>query len=111
MSSNNSYNISRRRFWQGAMKRWASTGLSVREFCKQDGIAVSSFYYWRNKLTRDENAQEVASADFLEVALPAVEFAGLEVELFCGSVIRINHSTQIDLLTELLIALREANPC
>jgi len=30
-------------------ERFEKTGLSVREFCRKEGIYTSKFYYWRNR--------------------------------------------------------------
>ena len=111
MSSNSRYSMRRRRFWTGVIERWQLSDFSAREFCKQEGVAESSFYSWRKDLTCGKTVQEAQSAGFLEVTVPAVESASLEVELPCGSIIRISHSAQIGLLTRVLIALREENLC
>ncbi|MFC2116648.1 transposase [Bacteroidota bacterium] len=34
------------------------SGLSVREFCSNEGIAYSTFYYWRKKLHRKESGRK-----------------------------------------------------
>ena len=33
--------------WQKRLKRFASSGLSVREFCKREDVTESAFYAWR----------------------------------------------------------------
>ena len=43
MSSNRPSTIRRRRFWTGVLERWQLSDLSVREFCKQEGVAEASF--------------------------------------------------------------------
>ncbi len=111
MSSGKRYSMRRQRFWTGIIDRWGSSDLSVRGFCRQEGVSEAAFYRWRKELTCGKAGQEPRPADFLEVTVPAVESAGLEVELACGSIIRISHCAQIDLLTRVLIALREVNKC
>jgi hypothetical protein len=37
---------------QEQIERQKETGLSVTAFCANEGIAKSSFYYWRKKLNR-----------------------------------------------------------
>ena len=34
------------------------SGLSVREFCSNEGIAYSTFYYWRKKLYRKDSGRK-----------------------------------------------------
>ena len=40
----------RRQSWGLMLREQASSGLSVREWCKQNNISVKSFYYRRNKV-------------------------------------------------------------
>ena len=36
--------------WREILKRHAESGVSVREFCRSEGISEPSFYAWRKKL-------------------------------------------------------------
>jgi hypothetical protein len=40
------------RAWRQRVRRQASSGLSVRAFCEQQGLAESAFYFWRQELKR-----------------------------------------------------------
>lgn len=40
------------RAWRQRVRRHASSGLSVRAFCEQQGLAESAFYFWRQELKR-----------------------------------------------------------
>ena len=37
-------------FWQMAIETWRSSGLTIRQFCKQEGLSEPSFYSWRKRL-------------------------------------------------------------
>lgn len=37
--------------WRELMKVYEDSGLSQQAFCQQQGIALSTFYSWRNKLS------------------------------------------------------------
>jgi len=39
-----------REFWEAAIRLWAESGLSVRDFCRQEGLAEHTFYSWRREL-------------------------------------------------------------
>lgn len=39
-----------REFWEAAIRLWNESGLSVREFCRREGLAEHSFYFWRREL-------------------------------------------------------------
>ena len=41
--------------WREILKRQASSGLSVREFCATEGISQPSFYAWRRKFRERKN--------------------------------------------------------
>ena len=53
-------------FWEAAIRLWSESGLSVREFCRREGLAEHSFFAWRRKLlpeSRGSKAGREASAD------------------------------------------------
>jgi hypothetical protein len=39
-------------YWEEAMRRWRESGQSVREFCRNEGVRESAFYFWRRELVR-----------------------------------------------------------
>ena len=56
--------------WQKLLKRQASSGQSVREFCVAEGVSQPSFYAWRRRLreqngesTRAESVSSLAASD------------------------------------------------
>jgi hypothetical protein len=61
-----------REFWGEAIRLWAESGLSVREFCAREGLAEYSFYSRRRELlprnTATETNQESCTTDGDEVA-------------------------------------------
>jgi transposase-like protein len=42
-------------FWKLVVVEWQESGLSVREFCKKNGLTEPSFYSWRRELKKREN--------------------------------------------------------
>jgi hypothetical protein len=40
-----------RQFWQMVLETYKSSGLSVRQFCQQEGLSEASLYSWRKKLS------------------------------------------------------------
>ena len=66
--------------WRKVIRRHASSGLSVRQFCAKEGIAEPSFYSWRRELrSRDRqdkkrqatSAKSVAVSHFIPVEITA----------------------------------------
>jgi hypothetical protein len=85
------------RRWREAVKRWAKSGLSVREFCRRRGLSEPSFYGWRRTLaqrsvyqqsrakrqsgTKRGAADQTAAPPFLPVTLSASPFAPAACEI------------------------------
>jgi transposase-like protein len=42
--------VETREFWEEAIRLWAESGLSVREFCSREGLTEYTFYSWRREL-------------------------------------------------------------
>ena len=42
--------LGREPHWRRVLARWRRSGLSVRAFCRAEGISEPSFYLWRRKL-------------------------------------------------------------
>jgi hypothetical protein len=40
-------------FWREAVRRHAASGQTVREFCDDEGLSLSSFSRWRGKLAKE----------------------------------------------------------
>ena len=52
----------RAREWRERLARWSASGLSVRAFCAQQGVAEASFYYWKRALRlRDAGTPSAAA--------------------------------------------------
>ena len=68
--------------WEQLMAGYEAGDVTQREFCAQQGLAYSSFCYWRKQLrtaTRDEAASLVELA-----ALPSSERLAWRIELDLG---------------------------
>jgi transposase-like protein len=42
----------RERQWQAAVRQWQKSGQSIRDYCRDQGLRESAFYFWRRELTR-----------------------------------------------------------
>lgn len=49
-------------FWREVFTQWQVSGIGVRAFCQQRGIAVSTFGLWRSKLSRRARGGDAVSA-------------------------------------------------
>jgi transposase-like protein len=57
--SRKSRRVETREFWEAAIRLWAESGLSVREFCSREGLVEHTFYSWRRELMPKSPAPEV----------------------------------------------------
>jgi transposase-like protein len=109
------------RFWRRMLRQWRRSGLSVREFCAEHGLAEPSFYAWRRIVAeRDQESARVPTAPagddapmfvpvrVIDVATQAVAF---EVVLERGRVVRVLRDFDAETLRQLLAVLEEERPC
>lgn len=47
--------------WRERMRRWRSSGLSIRQFCRRDGVGEPAFYSWRKRLAASVGSSSVCS--------------------------------------------------
>jgi transposase-like protein len=51
--------VETREFWEAAIRLWAESGLTVRDFCSREGLATHTFYSWRRAVTPEIPVAEV----------------------------------------------------
>ena len=56
MSNVQKSDTDQKQFWQMVLETFKSSGLSVRQFCKQEGLSEPSFYAWRKRLTQPQKS-------------------------------------------------------
>jgi transposase-like protein len=49
-----------REFWEAAIRLWTDSGLSVREFCRREGLTEHAFYSWRRSLLPESPVSEIS---------------------------------------------------
>jgi hypothetical protein len=101
-------------FWRMAIETWQASGLSVRQFCIDEGLSEPSFYCWRKKLTggsvQDEKDKPEPSA-FIEVAMPRNTSVAVELLLASGNTLRIPVGVDAATLNTILSAVHTAGLC
>jgi hypothetical protein len=103
--SNDTKTSTKKGYWLRHHKRWERSGISQAEYCRKEGIPLSSFTNWRSKLSRGCGE----SADFVEVAPLHLPPAGAYLELVIPSVgtLRIPESIRPEQLRHILLAVKE----
>src|SRR2546421_10613531 len=94
----------RRDFWRELIGQQQQSGLSVREFCRQDRTSEYSFYQWRKRLAQQvpvkfalvETGRDTSS-----------DGCAMEVTLTSGERLRIGSGVDATTLRLVLSILRE----
>lgn len=47
-------NESKRGYWERHFADWQASGLTRREYCRREGLAQSTFDYWRRKARKEQ---------------------------------------------------------
>lgn len=103
-------------FWRMVFETHQGSGLTIKQFCKNEGISEAAFYAWRKKLTADHASASPtkppsASGAFVEVALRDAPGAALELVLSSGHRLRISPNIDAALLERVLATLKRAGLC
>jgi|GEM_PF-6820322 len=58
----------RRQLWQERFARFDTSGLTVAQFCRQEGVSPPSFYQWKKKLAASESTPNHGAFDAVSQA-------------------------------------------
>jgi hypothetical protein len=116
MSKDSHTETDQRQFWQMAIEAWQSSGLSVRQFCRQEGLSEPSFYTWRKQLRPPAVPEpgpgtSCPPSAFIQVSLSEASIRGMEFVLSSGHTLKIPVGVDRQTLTTVLSALGEAGLC
>lgn len=127
MAKRGDRDLGKEKFWRRLLRRWRHSGLGVRAFCAEHGVAEASFFAWRRMIAqRDQelarvqagrgDSAETGAANgtprFVPVrVIEATTPAAIEVVLPRGPVLRIPRGFDADALRQLLSILQEERPC
>jgi transposase len=115
MSTINQRRESKERFWRTTLRRWRSSGLSVRAYCEQQGLAEPTFYAWRRSIEE----RDAAAVRFVPVQVvpeprsetpPESSAGALELMVGTGRRLRIGPGFDAPTLRRLLALLEEGQP-
>lgn len=114
--------------WRGIIRRHAGAGVTIRQFCRDNDLAESAFYFWRRELQRRDASREqracsqgpqrmlrqASAPAFVPVSVAedqAPALAGIEIVLPGGARIRVADGVQRQALADVVAVLREACAC
>jgi transposase len=117
----------RERFWRQTIRRQQRSGLTVRDFCRREGLKDRTFRWWRQELARRdrqtsnapepkptlESAAAVATLLFVPVrvldqgAVPSPLSPAIDIVLPAGPTVRVPVGFDRGLLHEVLAVLEQ----
>lgn len=115
MSTTKQHDGGKEQFWRRMLGQWRRSGLSVRDFCAEEGLSEPNFYAWRRTIAR----REAEAVQFIPVQVVPEQKAvtatdgfssGLELVLGAGRLLRIGPSFDAATLRRLLPLLEEGRP-
>ena len=105
--------------WQERLESFQASGLSVEVFCSKEGVSLSTFYRWKERLEQGipgemvaekearEQAESAEGAAFVPISLKA---SPVEIELPNGGVVRLPLSVGQAVLVEVIRAVGTLRP-
>lgn len=63
-------------FWKGHLDTWRSSGLTQTAYCRQQGLSIASFGYWRRVL-----GKAAASSALVPIVIAEVSAADTAIEV------------------------------
>ena len=108
----------REEFWRKAVRRQEHSGLSVVDFCQQEGVTASTFYYWRREIQRRDDQRQAKALGHSPARADTPGFAPLrliedterysiEIIPHNGWVIRIGEGAASEHVRRILQLVRE----
>jgi len=97
---------SRGEYWRERISAQERSGLSVQQFCEEQGLNGASFYVWRKRLSKEEPVR-FALVETGREERPARAEYELELVLATGERLRIGAGVSATVLRTVLEALRK----
>lgn len=115
MSKAKKADTDQRQFWQMVLETFKSSGLSVRQFCQQEGLSEPSFYSWRKRLSTPQKPDPGKGSpqpdSFIQISMPTAKSGVLELILASGHTLRIPSDIDPAFLTGVLSSVKQAKLC
>ena len=93
----------RTQVWAMLIQECNNSGLTKREFCRQQGISEKSFYYWLRKL-RSQMA-EAAGPQLVQLDPAPAPDDMLQIQ-YCGAELKLPAGVDMDTVAALLRSLQ-----
>lgn len=124
MSNGSVRSAEKEAYWRGHVDSQASSGDTIRGYCRQHGLSEPSFHSWRRELQKRDaqrrlpvggTARSAGSGDAGLIAVKIVDDAAsrttagptLEIEFPGGPVIRLREDVSMELLCRVMTACQQ----
>jgi hypothetical protein len=91
--------------WRDLIERQRAGGLSVAAFCRDNGVAASSFFAWKRQLAATPAAPAFVEATVTGAPTTTRSAGRIEVRLRGGRRVRVGRGFDRGLLAEVVAAL------
>jgi len=98
--------IAKNEQWRELIAEHERSGMSVRRFCKERGVAEHRLFYWRKRLRTVQQPVRFALVERGAAPVEPTEKTGLELVLLSGERLRIGTGVDAKTLRMVLEALR-----
>jgi transposase-like protein len=104
-------------FWRSILKRFATSGQSIRQFCAARKLKETAFYFWRREIRRRDSGDgrprrrgKPQPLAFTQVVVrrPEAEDSGLRLRLLGGRELLLPAALSPARVAELLRAIEDA---
>ena len=76
----------KRRRWEGILAEQEGSGLSIAAFCRERGLNVHTFHYWKKRLRPKASDAATPNTSFQELELAAASPSSHHLEIIVGDV-------------------------
>ena len=106
MAESSEESVAKNGEWRERIAQQEQSGMSVKGFCKERGIAERQFYYWRKRLRNQQQPMRFALIDREAPRQEPGCLAELELVLLSGERLRIGAGVNAATLRMVVEALR-----
>jgi len=107
--ANTQRDLKKEALWRDALRRFASSGLSVREFCRRNKLPEASFYERRRTFQERDPQQSATPPAFIPIVVrdekSVANESGIVIELRGGRILRLPGSMSVVRVAELVRAI------
>ncbi len=92
--------------WTERLERYERSGRTVAEFCQEEGVAVSSFYRWKNELAGELTGKQAKPTTWQPSESAPARFQAVEILPAASSAttIRFPNGIEIEMGNDLRVA-------